>query len=145
VLSIVYLSVATQPFDDAALADLLLSSRAANHRAGISGVLLHRDGGFIQVLEGPEEAVRSCFARIERDPRHRDIRTLATEVIDVPRFRGWSMGYQPATAELVRDLPGWNDFFADVAVIPTDDRSTKVAALLAWFRNHPRATGATGR
>jgi hypothetical protein len=139
VLSITYLSDATTPFDDDQLAVLLLGSRANNTRDGLSGLLLHRLGRFMQVLEGPEETVRERYAVIERDPRHTRIQVLATETLDAPRFGRWSMGYQPLTDDLAHELPGFTDFFSDARTLPTEDRSSKVAALLMWFRNHPVA------
>ncbi|MFZ7086811.1 BLUF domain-containing protein [Curtobacterium sp. RRHDQ10] len=138
-LSITYLSDATTPFDDDQLAVLLLGSRANNTRDGLSGVLLHRQGRFMQVLEGPEAVVRRRYAVIERDPRHARIEVLSTEIIDAPRFGQWSMGYQPLTDDLAHELPGFTDFFSDARSLPTAERSSNVAALLMWFRNHPVA------
>ncbi|KQO60321.1 BLUF domain-containing protein [Curtobacterium sp. Leaf261] len=138
-LSITYLSDATTPFDDDQLAVLLLGSRANNARDGLSGLLLHRMGRFMQVLEGPDEVVRRRYAVIERDPRHGRVQILAEETLPERRFGAWSMGYQPLTDALAHELPGYNDFFSDAGALPTDDRASKVAAMLMWFRNHPVA------
>lgn len=42
---------------------MLAKSRSNNVRDGISGMLLYRDGDFLQVLEGPEDKVRAAFDR----------------------------------------------------------------------------------
>ena len=53
---LVYVSAATVPFTDAALAQLLNISRKNNVAAGITGMLVYRDGDFLQILEGGEES-----------------------------------------------------------------------------------------
>ena len=37
---------------------------------GITGLLLFIDGGFLQMLEGEERAVRELYTRIAADRRH---------------------------------------------------------------------------
>jgi hypothetical protein len=47
---------------------------------------------FAQVLEGPAEEVDRVLARIERDPRHHDVRLLRTSTIVTRDFPRWVMG-----------------------------------------------------
>jgi hypothetical protein len=47
-----------------------------NHEANVTGVLVYHDGNFLQALEGDETAIRAIFSRIEKDPRHGDVRVL---------------------------------------------------------------------
>lgn len=58
---IVYTSTASVPFSTAELADLLKSARDNNQRHDITGMLLYKDNNFIQILEGPEQAVRDLY------------------------------------------------------------------------------------
>jgi len=111
-LSLVYASSATFPFTDGDLAVLLLNSRATNARLGLSGVLLHQDGEFMQVLEGPEDAVRARYAVIASDPRHARVTVLAEETTSERRFPDWTMGYRTVTDSFAGELPGYNDFFS---------------------------------
>ena len=60
-LSVVYSSIATVPFDEVDLALLLATSRMNNEAKGITGVLLHREGHFMQAL-------RETFPGDGRDP-----------------------------------------------------------------------------
>lgn len=108
-LSMVYVSFATVPFSDADLDALLAKSRANNVRDGISGMLLYRDGDFLQLLEGPEDKVRAAFERIGRDNRHGRVMVLDESTIEAPAFGDWSMGFR----RLKRgDVPeGFVDFF----------------------------------
>lgn len=140
--SIAYLSTATSAFSDEELAALLRTSRENNSREGLSGLLLHRDGRFLQVLEGPDAAVHERLAVIERDPRHTDLKVLADETIDSARFGQWSMGFQPESDEVAAGLPGFNAYLTERSAVDLPVRGSLVAALLHWFRNHPLAAPA---
>ncbi|MCE3003547.1 MAG: BLUF domain-containing protein [Xanthomonadaceae bacterium] len=77
------------------LLSILKSARANNAMHGISGVLLLVDAVFIQLLEGPAEAVDRLMGNIRRDPRHHEIVVLLDENQDArPRMFGdWSMAF----------------------------------------------------
>ena len=73
--------------------DILKNSSRLNSAFGITG-FLHREGDvFVQVLEGPRGAVERTFARIAKDPRHRDVGLKAAEDVSSRLFPDWSMGY----------------------------------------------------
>jgi len=74
--SLVYVSSAVTPFSSSDLAALLTKCHERNTATGITGMLLYKDGNFMQVLEGEEPAVRTVYARIGKDPRHRGLITL---------------------------------------------------------------------
>jgi len=57
-------------------------------------MLLYADKNFIQVLEGPEEAVESVFSSIERDHHHGQVTVLQREAVPHRNFQVWSMGYE---------------------------------------------------
>ena len=131
-LSVVYTSRATGEFDDADLATLLMNSRANNRRLGLTGFLLHRDGQFLQLLEGPAEVVRDRLRIIELDPRHADVAVLLDE--DEPRrqFPAWSMGYETVTDTLAEDIPGYRTLFDDIDTSPAATQPA-VRQLVTWF------------
>jgi len=128
------MSAATEPFDDAALDALLEHSRTRNSAAGLSGLLVCKDGRFMQLLEGPEDAVLETYQRIVDDPRHTDVGLLVDERIHTRRFGEWTMAFH---REDDGDLPdGFDAFLAE------GDRSgdtSRPRELLRWFRNHPLA------
>ncbi|MFN3587081.1 MAG: BLUF domain-containing protein [Moraxellaceae bacterium] len=108
-LSLVYVSAAAQPFSEAELQALLETSRRNNQRDNITGMLLYRDGDFLQVLEGPEDAVRATYARIGRDRRHGRFIMLDESHIDTRAFNQWAMGFRRVTA--AESPEGFVDFF----------------------------------
>lgn len=105
-LSIVYLSLESYPYTDGDLATSLMNWRANNRRLDITGVLLYREGQILQLLEGDVEAVRSKYAAIGRDPRHKQVKKLSEEMITERESPNWSMGYSPVVDTLAQTFPG---------------------------------------
>lgn len=129
-LSVVYSSVASGPFSDADLALLLAISRMNNESRGLTGLLLHRGGQFMQALEGPASAVRAALRTIAADPRHSGVWTLAEERITERRFGSWAMGYQPISDRDLAEAPSW--FGSPEAL--AERAGSRAAELLTWFR-----------
>ncbi len=74
------------------LAALLRMARARNAQHGITGVLCHSEGVFMQVIEGGRSAVNHLYNRIAADPRHTRVELLSYQEIAERRFAGWAMG-----------------------------------------------------
>lgn len=115
--------------------DIIETAEATNRRLDVTGLLLYgrmeaipaAPGGFVQWIEGTEDAVESLFTRIEADPRHADIEVLARGTAADLHARGttpdllpdgrlfptWSMGLVrlsglPATLDgFLRFAAGW--------------------------------------
>lgn len=91
-LQIMYISSAANcaPID---LAQILTVSRRNNERDGVTGFLYADGRRFLQVLEGPGEAVERAFVRIGADPRHRAVVTLSRREIEAREFGDWAMAH----------------------------------------------------
>ena len=107
---VVYVSSAVEPFSKQELVDLLAKSRENNAKLDLTGMLLYKDGNFMQVLEGQEDVVRGLVARIERDPRHRGLLMLLQGPIAERQFPDWSMGFRDLNSPDVRAVPGFSEF-----------------------------------
>ena len=105
-----YVSTASKLFDSAELRDMLKESNARNKDAGITGMLLYKDGQFMQVLEGTLEAVTATFSRISRDPRHHGIMVLVKGAVQERRFPGWSMAFRDLNLPDHQEVPGYSEF-----------------------------------
>jgi hypothetical protein len=110
-LSIVYVSAATEPMSEEDIAGILVHSRANNRRNDLTGALLYRSDRFIQILEGPDDQVRARFAIIAADPRHRSVHKMSEKQIARRQFPEWTMGFNPEGDQSVRQLDGFDDFF----------------------------------
>lgn len=134
-ISLVYTSTASQPFRETALEELLSVCRARNAERDITGMLLYRDGRFIQVLEGDEHTVTRLVEAIGRDARHHDLRVLMTERIAQRRFGDWTMGYRAFRSGSDASPDGYRDSFGDLDAgsdVSTTHRA--LAELTLWFR-----------
>jgi hypothetical protein len=110
-----YVSTQTRPMSPADLLELLNRARASNQRADITGLLLHREDSFFQVIEGERTAVRELFERIRRDPRHQRVEILFEETCAQREFADWRMGFVELDGVDLRLLPGYSDFLSDHA------------------------------
>ena len=95
-------------------ADALLALVTQCHRnntgKGLTGMLLHGNGTFLQVLEGEEIIVEPLLAVIERDPRHTNMKTLHRETISSRQYSDWSMGFEQVTDRTLKQIPGLRNF-----------------------------------
>lgn len=56
--------------NETALDAMIASVSALNRLDHITGLLMYSEGVFVQLIEGPPEAVQHLWARLLRDPRH---------------------------------------------------------------------------
>jgi len=79
---------------DKDLVALLHSCRLQNGRSNITGMLLYKDGHFMQVLEGEKSMIMKVFSRISTDSRHDSVDILRAELIQHRDFPSWTMGFK---------------------------------------------------
>lgn len=142
-IHLVYASVATQPFSDDQLIQLLRRSREANERAGLTGMLLYSEGSFFQVLEGESAAVDALARRIDTDARHRNMIVIIREPIPRRAFEDWSMGFATVSADELSRIVGRNDFFEQRSCLAelTAGRAQKLLAAFARGRWRAKISG----
>jgi hypothetical protein len=107
---IAYISTASLKFGMLELKVLLQGSVRRNTEAGITGLLVFKDGCFMQALEGEELAVKALFEKISKDRRHHGIICLINEPIQQRDFPNSAMAFPDLTAKEFRDTPGYSEF-----------------------------------
>jgi Sensors of blue-light using FAD len=91
----IYVSEATEQFQPGDPQKMLDVARSNNLIVGVTGMLVFRNGQFLQVLEGGPTAVISTYDRIAADSRHRDLIVLHRGYSHVGKtFSALSMGFQ---------------------------------------------------
>jgi hypothetical protein len=97
-MPMIQLIYASRPFgfDEAMLAAILTVSRRLNERDDITGALICRGDLYLQLLEGPQEAVEAAYRRIEKDHRHLEVRVLSRRTVTERLFPAWAMRDDPA-------------------------------------------------
>ena len=88
-----YVSRLSKDMGPDALGKIIAVSRRNNQKLGVTGALCYSPRGFIQIIEGPADAVNDLYCRIVRDSRHLQVTLL--EYVSVPfrEFESWSMAY----------------------------------------------------
>ncbi len=132
---LVYASSAAYLFSPSELTDLLTVSRRNNTSLGVTGLLLYKDGNFMQVLEGERETIESLYQKIEADRRHHGCLLLLKGETEKRQFADWAMAFRDLNSARVQDVEGYSTFLdsarADPAA-PVDP--TRVQRLLQTFR-----------
>lgn len=136
-IQLIYASSAVKPFSSDELLDLLEFSQQNNLKNDITGILLYKDGTFLQVLEGPEDKVNEIWKRIQQDDRHQGLIVIQKESISEREFNEWLMGFADLNDEGLSGLPGYSDFMNVGGTNFDWHESPSVAlSLLRWFRTH---------
>ena len=93
---LLYRSRQAYDFRNDDLLRLLLAARRHKGERGITGLLLYRDGVFMQLLEGARDEVERLYASSAADPRHRDVDVLHSAEDEARLMPGWHMAYAQA-------------------------------------------------
>lgn len=132
---LLYVSSAVKPFSKSELAELLVTSRENNGKQGITGLLLYKDGDFLQVLEGDETRVRALYEKISQDPRHTASSILFDEEVAEQLFAEWSMGFRDLGDSEVRNMPGFSPFMnRSLKAVDIKDDLSGCLEMLKFFR-----------
>lgn len=97
-MGLIQIVYASRPFgyDDAMLSGILFEARRCNTRDDVTGALICRADLYLQLLEGPEDAVEAAFERIAQDDRHLEVTRLVRRPITERMFAQWAMRDDPA-------------------------------------------------
>lgn len=134
VFSLTYVSSASTQLSARHLRTLLEKCISNNRPRDITGMLLYKDGNFMQVLEGDEKVVRAVHGIIAADPRHRGLLTLLQGSMPRRQFPDWSMGFRDLSANL-DNHEGYSEFL-NLPLTGTEFKSdpTKAQKLLLSFK-----------
>ncbi len=73
------------------LAGILSVARRNNPLMGITGALICRHDLYLQLIEGPADAIDALYARICEDDRHANVELLLSEDMGERLFPNWAM------------------------------------------------------
>lgn len=132
-ISIAYFSSAHSRPGPAELRAILEAARRNNAARGVTGLLCHHDGSFLQFLEGEEEDVEAVYARIAEDPRHHTLLRVHKETISERLFGDWSMAVV-SPGELGDAHSRFCQALRQVEVNGPAEHAGATASLLAAFR-----------
>ncbi|MDN3646892.1 BLUF domain-containing protein [Pontixanthobacter aestiaquae] len=87
----VYISTAAHEVSNDDVVNILESSRRNNPDRGITGFLIFNGRNFLQLVEGPEDALFSLMNQLARDSRHSGIVRLEDIPIETRTCEEWAM------------------------------------------------------
>src|SRR5690242_1751693 len=90
-ICLAYYSSASAMMTSSALGAIVQQAQENNIHQGITGLLCHLDGSFMQFLEGEAASIDQAFDKIRRDPRHRHVLQVHKAPITTRLFADWSM------------------------------------------------------
>lgn len=70
-----------------------LKARINNTKNNITGILIYKNGNFLQVLEGKKDIVDFAYNRISLDRRHKNIFKVINANIDQRIFEDYNFGF----------------------------------------------------
>ena len=132
----VYISKATKLLSSIELEELLEQARRRNAELSLTGILLYKDQSFMQLLEGPKDAVDIVLNSIREDSRHTRFMTILDEATELRSFKDWSMGFANLD-EHTPSLDGFVDYFSEPSSIERlVETPSKALDLLHYFRTN---------
>ncbi|GAL64533.1 BLUF domain-containing protein [Algibacter lectus] len=114
---LIYSSQAVKQFTKRQLLDLLHDSRGFNAIDNISGVLMHKHGYFLQIIEGDPEVIDDLLVRLRKDTRHKDLKIIHDSTVQDRLFTNWAMGCVDFDDAELSMLPGFRTDLTDPEVI----------------------------
>lgn len=92
-LQLMYTSTANPELTFKELDEMLAKARRFNRENNITGMLVFSQGTILQVIEGTSQQVNALYARIQKDPRHRDVELVQAGTIQERMFSRWTMNF----------------------------------------------------
>jgi len=90
-IALAYFSTAAAVMNEDGLREIVIRSRQNNVGKGVTGMLCHYEGSFLQFLEGEDAAVTEIFTAISSDARHNSILEVYRAPITERVFGDWTM------------------------------------------------------
>lgn len=130
------MSAATQLLSKQDLMDILKASDDNNKRNGITGILIFKDGDFMQLLEGDRDAVLKTMERIEADSRHSHLIIVYDQPATERLFPNWSMAFRDLSN--MAGVEGYSNIMnPDGSLMDLVDSPDGAMGIVKWFAGKP--------
>jgi hypothetical protein len=112
-------------FDAAVLSGILVHARKHNAAHDMTGALICRNDLYLQLLEGPKDAIDTLYEKIKADDRHVHVQQLVYRPITIRMFPEWAMRDDPVQSWM------WS---RDQVAAGDVERASEADALSAFIR-----------
>ena len=128
---LIYSSQAVESMSVSELEKILVDARSGNERRGVTGALVYVDGVFLQILEGPEDTVRSLVSSIARDSRHSSLHIFHEAEVSQRMFSTWRMAFVNPTPDQLASWVGLEGIASLQEILADVHRTPNQASLVA--------------
>jgi cation transport regulator ChaB len=97
----VYTSARSKNCNDDEIKKILEASQRNNKLIGVTGVLIHTQDRFLQVLEGEKDTIMKVYEKIDKDKRHGGSMIRFFEPVEERHFGDWNMAGKKMDTEEV--------------------------------------------
>lgn len=132
---LVYISKATEIFDQDGLFKILDAAKENNSHQNITGSLLYDGGRFIQILEGEKEAITELYEKISEDERHTNVKLLYLEEASIRLFPNWSMNMVNLNVDKPKNLSELKEILEQIDEVKKVGSTPIVIKLFKAFQN----------
>jgi len=131
---LVYTSHQRFPLKRHDLRQILDQASHFNQLHQVTGMLIYRNGSFIQVLEGPRDRIQQLYSNISADIRHHQIQLVIQDQAERRYFADWSMGFCDLASDSDRELTAYTTFLREgLCAEQRPDTPSIPASLLTMF------------
>ncbi|WP_338503952.1 BLUF domain-containing protein [Sphingomonas kaistensis] len=94
ILQVGYVSTAVRLQSPEVMHAILAASRRNNSALNVTGLLVAGRRRYLQVIEGPAEAIEDLLSKIEADERHKGLVIFLRRIVQERSFGEWSMAFR---------------------------------------------------
>lgn len=134
---LLYCSLAKPDLTAGDISDILRVSQKWNLQNDITGCLLYFDKQFIQIIEGEKQTIKSLFAKIEKDVRHKNATVLAENEKEDRFFNHWSMAFKELSLSDMENIDNVLMINNFITFSGLDYRLTKAMKLFCTIAKEP--------
>lgn len=87
--AISYVSTAHKDLQEQELKNIMTKAKKFNNEHDITGILLHNERNFFQLIEGEKGIIFNLYQKILEDSRHHNIIQFLGKSVSIPSFGGY--------------------------------------------------------
>lgn len=131
---LVYISKTTENLFNSDLKKILTQAQQKNIQLDITGLLLYKNGYFIQALEGDKKIVIELFEKISKDCRHTDVTKVVEKTQGLRLFPNWAMAFRDLDDPETKKLQGFSQLINQyMEEAPANANPAHIQKILSYF------------
>jgi hypothetical protein len=101
---LIYKSTPKDSLTEKDLVEIAEQSKDNNIDNDLTGLLIYGSNEFVQILEGPEQAIETLYTKLLADKRHSNVTLVNRGMLERRYFPTWSMGFRSVSADEIQRI-----------------------------------------